>query len=118
AGEVRARLILDNAQFRQGIQQARSEMQGLGQGATSTASSMSTLTKASAAVGTAVVAAIGASVGAAANFEQSMARVKAISNATDSEFAALSKTAKDLGASTQFSASQAAEGLSFLSMAG
>ncbi|WP_254704137.1 phage tail tape measure protein [Bacillus thuringiensis] len=115
---MRARLVLDNAQFRQGIQQARSEMQGLGQGATSTASSMSTLTKASAAVGTAVVAAIGASVGAAANFEQSMARVKAISNATDSEFAALSKTAKDLGASTQFSASQAAEGLSFLSMAG
>ncbi|PEM38475.1 phage tail tape measure protein [Bacillus toyonensis] len=118
AGEVRARLVLDNAQFRQGVQQARGDMQGLSGSAASSAKGMSMLTTASAAVGTAVVAAVGASVGAAANFEQSMARVKAISNATDSEFAALSKTAKDLGASTQFSASQAAEGLSFLSMAG
>ncbi|MGN4731159.1 phage tail tape measure protein, partial [Bacillus cereus group sp. MYBK181-1] len=85
AGEVRARLVLDNAQFRQGVQQARSDMQGLGQGATSTAQGMSQLASASAVVGTTMVAAIGASVGAAANFEQGMARVKAISNATDSE---------------------------------
>lgn len=118
AGEVRARLVLDNAQFRQGIQQARSEMQGLGQGATSTAQGMSQLASASAVVGTTMVAAIGASVGAAANFEQGMARVKAISNATDSEFKLLSDTAKQMGANTQFSATQAAEGLSFLSMAG
>ncbi|WP_116777678.1 phage tail tape measure protein, partial [Bacillus thuringiensis] len=118
AGEVRARLVLDNSQFRQGVQQARSDMQGLGQGANTTAQGMSQLATASAVVGTTMVAAIGASVGAAANFEQGMARVKAISNATDSEFAALSQTAKDLGASTQFSATQAAEGLSFLSMAG
>ncbi|QCY64989.1 phage tail tape measure protein [Bacillus thuringiensis] len=118
AGEVRARLVLDNSQFRQGVQQARSDMQGLGQGANTTAQGMSQLATASAVVGTTMVAAIGASVGAAANFEQGMARVKAISNATDSEFAALSPTAKDLGASTQFSATQAAEGLSFLSMAG
>ncbi|WP_116777431.1 phage tail tape measure protein, partial [Bacillus thuringiensis] len=118
AGEVRARLILDNAQFRQGVQQARSDMQGLGQGATSTAQGMSQLASASAVVGTTMVAAIGASVGAAANFEQGMARVKAISNATDSEFKLLSDTAKQMGANTQFSATQAAEGLSFLSMAG
>ncbi|MBG9583098.1 hypothetical protein ABE42_28730 [Bacillus thuringiensis] len=118
AGEVRARLVLDNSQFRQGVQQARSDMRGLGQGATSTAQGMSQLATASAVVGTTMVAAIGASVGAAANFEQGMARVKAISNATDSEFKLLSDTAKQLGASTQFSATQAAEGLSFLSMAG
>lgn len=118
AGEVRARLILDNAQFRQGVQQARSDMGGLSSSASSSAKGMSALTTASAAVGTAVVAAVGASVGAAANFEQSMARVKAISGATDGEFAKLSQTAKDLGASTQFSATQAAEGLSYLSMAG
>jgi len=118
AGEVRARLVLDNAQFRQGVSQARQDMQGLGQGAQSTSQGMSMLNKASAAAGVAVVAAVGASVKAAANFEQSMAKVKAISGATDTEFAQLTATAKNLGATTQFSASQAADGLAFLSLAG
>ncbi|WP_242447987.1 phage tail tape measure protein [Bacillus thuringiensis] len=79
---------------------------------------MSALGKASAVAGVAIVASVGASVKAAANFEQSMAKVKAISGATDSEFKQLENTAKHLGATTQFSASQAAEGLSFLSLAG
>ncbi|KMP38880.1 tail tape measure protein [Bacillus cereus] len=118
AGEVRAKLVLDNAQFRQGVSQARQEMQGLGQGANQTAQGMSMLNKASAAAGIAVVGAVGASVKAAANFEQSMAKVKAISGATDGEFKQLTDTAKDLGATTQFSASQAADGLAFLSLAG
>ncbi|ABY46824.1 phage tail tape measure protein [Bacillus mycoides] len=118
AGEVRARLVLDNAQFRAGVQQSRADMQGLDRGSQSTSKSMSSLGKASAVAGVAMVGAIGASVQSAMNFEQSMAKVKAISGATDTEFAQLTKTAKDLGASTQFSASQAAEGLSFLSMAG
>ncbi|WP_317188231.1 phage tail tape measure protein [Escherichia coli] len=118
AGEVRARLVLDNAQFRQGVSQARQDMQGLNQGAQSSSEGMSALSKASAMAGNAVVAAVGASVKSAANFEQSMAKVKAISGATDSEFKQLSDTAKHLGATTQFSASQAADGLSFLSLAG
>lgn len=39
-------------------------------------------------------------------FEQQMAKVKAVSGATAQEFAALEKNAKDLGASTQFTATQ------------
>ncbi|MCW4656966.1 phage tail tape measure protein [Bacillus sp. AS_5] len=118
AGEVRARLVLDNAQFRQGVSQARQDMQGLNQNAQSSSQGMAALSKASAAAGVAVVAAVGSSVKAAANFEQSMAKVKAISGATDEEFKQLNATAKHLGATTQFSASQAADGLSFLSLAG
>src|SRR5690606_2922780 len=38
--------------------------------------------------------------------------------ATDEEMAILSRTARELGASTVFSASQAAEGMSYLAMAG
>ncbi|WP_255288591.1 phage tail tape measure protein [Bacillus thuringiensis] len=79
---------------------------------------MSALGKASAVTGVAMVAAIGATVKSAANFEQSMAKVKAISGATDTEFQQLNATAKNLGATTQFSASQAADGLAFLSLAG
>jgi TP901 family phage tail tape measure protein len=54
----------------------------------------------------------------AARFEQSMAEVRAISGATDEDFAALSAQAKQLGATTSFSASQAAGGMKYLAMAG
>src|SRR5690606_18168445 len=51
-------------------------------------------------------------------FEQAMSRVGALVRATDEELAILSRTARDLGASTVFSASQAAEAMSYLAMAG
>tara|TARA_R110001606_G_scaffold274045_2_gene422617 strand:+ start:692 stop:3076 length:2385 start_codon:yes stop_codon:yes gene_type:complete len=44
-----------------------------------------------------------------ATFEQSMLKVKAVSGATASEFQALSNSAKQLGASTMFTASQVAD---------
>ncbi|MED2788232.1 phage tail tape measure protein [Bacillus thuringiensis] len=118
AGEIRARLTLDNAQFRRGMQEAQTEMQNTTSRSKQTSEGVAMLGKASAVAGVAVVAAVGASVKAAANFEQSMAKVKAISGATDTEFAQLTATAKNLGATTQFSASQAADGLAFLSLAG
>ncbi|WP_255298877.1 phage tail tape measure protein [Bacillus thuringiensis] len=93
-------------------------MQKTAKGSKDTSNSMSALGKASAVTGVAMVAAIGATVKSAANFEQSMAKVKAISGATDTEFQQLNATAKNLGATTQFSASQAADGLAFLSLAG
>ena len=56
---------------------------------------------------TAPLAAIGASsFKVAADFELSMAKVKAISGATGSEFENLEKQARDLGASTIFAASE------------
>jgi len=61
---------------------------------------------------------IGFSVRTAAEFEQAMARVGALARATDEDMALLSRTARELGASTPFSASQAAEGMSYLAMAG
>ncbi|MGA4719496.1 phage tail tape measure protein [Fictibacillus nanhaiensis] len=70
------------------------------------------------AMGSAVVAGLGASVAVAANFEQSMAKIKAVTNASEEDFASLTKTAKDLGATTQFSASEAADAMYFLGTAG
>lgn len=61
---------------------------------------------------------IGKAVKTYADFEHSMARVGALSRASDEDLARLSKTARDLGAATSFSASQAAEGMQYLSMAG
>ena len=47
-----------------------------------------------------------------------MSRVKAISGATGEQLAALTKQARELGATTVWSAKEAAEGMTFLSMAG
>lgn len=57
-------------------------------------------------------------IGTAASFEKSMSAVRAITRATEDEFGVLEKEARRLGAVTQFSASQAAEGMRFLGMAG
>lgn len=57
-------------------------------------------------------------VGAAANFEQSMNRVGVLTGATDTQFEALGAQAKELGRTTQFSASEAADAMGFLGMAG
>ena len=54
----------------------------------------------------------------AAGFEQSMNQVRAVTGATGDEFDALSGLARDLGSSTMFSASEAAEAMYFLSSAG
>lgn len=73
-----------------------------------------------AAVGVATVAAaplVGA-VTVAANFEQAMSKVQAITNASNEDMKRLNATAQELGAKTQFSASQAAEAMSYLGMAG
>ena len=62
--------------------------------------------------------ALAAPVKVAAQFEQSMANVGAVANATDEEMAQLTSTARQLGSSTSWSASQAAEGMKFLAQAG
>lgn len=59
-----------------------------------------------------------AMVTTAANFEKSMNQVGAITGATGKEFDALREQAKQLGSTTKFTASEAAEGMSFLAMAG
>ncbi|MGE6379983.1 phage tail tape measure protein, partial [Peribacillus muralis] len=52
------------------------------------------------------------------DFQESMSKVSAISGATGKDFESLEKQARNLGATTQFSASEAAEGMQFLAMAG
>lgn len=65
-----------------------------------------------------ILAFAGYATKAGIDFEQGMAQVQAISGATGNELQALTEKAKEIGATTQWSASQAAEGLQYLSMAG
>lgn len=60
----------------------------------------------------------GAVLAAAGGFEKSMNKVRAISGATGEDFDKLRSQAKQMGETTMFSASQAAEAQSFLAMAG
>src|SRR5690625_35418 len=50
--------------------------------------------------------------------EESLAGVRAVTQSTDSEMRKLAKTARELGSTTIYSASQSAEGMKFLGMAG
>lgn len=52
------------------------------------------------------------------DFEAAMSKVQALSGATGDELAALEQQARDLGKATVFSASEAAEAMAFLAMAG
>lgn len=66
----------------------------------------------------AMAAVITKAVQVSANFEQSMAKVKALSQATGEEFEQLRAQAIELGATTVYSSVQAADGMSFLAQAG
>ncbi len=66
------------------------------------------------ALGTTIVAPIKIAV----DFEQSIAKLGAITRASNNELQALQQTARQLGESTQFTASQAAAAMTFLGMAG
>lgn len=52
------------------------------------------------------------------DFDSGMSKVQAISGATGSEFDALRDKAREMGAKTQFSASEAAEAMNYMAMAG
>lgn len=68
---------------------------------------------------TAPIVGIGASaIKTAASFEETMSQVSAISGATGSDFQKLENLAKEMGETTKFSASQAAEALTYMAMAG
>lgn len=71
-----------------------------------------------AAVGTAAVGAVSAATEVGAGFEQSMSKVKAISGATGDDLAALEQAAKNMGATTSKTASESADALSYMALAG
>ena len=68
---------------------------------------------------TAPIVGMGAAAGIAfGSFEKSMNRVKALTGATGGDFKLLEGQAKELGETTKFSASEAADAMGFLGMAG
>ena len=60
----------------------------------------------------------GKAIQATSDFEYAMSEVAAISGATGDDFAALTDKAKEMGEKTKFSASESAEALKYMAMAG
>ena len=65
-----------------------------------------------------VVAGFGVAAKKGIEFDDSMRKVKATSGATGEEFEALKKKAREMGATTKFSASDSAEALNYMALAG
>jgi TP901 family phage tail tape measure protein len=99
--------------FRGGVKRTRAALNGLGKSLTGLKSKFAAI----AAVAGAGLA-LRSIITTGAKFEQTMSKVNVLLSATTAEFKSLSNTAKDLGASTQFSASQAAEGMASFALAG
>jgi len=98
--------------FQKGIRKAQRSMEKFARQMKSTGQSLTTN------VTLPIVAIGGNALRTAAQFESAMNQVAAVSGATGKDFKDLESLAKDLGETTSFSASQAAEGMSFLAMAG
>lgn len=121
-----AKLSLDSSEYEQGINNARGSVDGLGKGIT-TAMKIGAV-----AIGTGA-AAIGAfaksAIDTGSQFDSAMSQVAATLgitvddiknnvNGAGDTFDALRNKAKEMGAATNFSASEAAEGLNILAMSG
>lgn len=107
------------------LAQARSDLGTLVQHKTSIDSLKSSIselgdafTKLATAAGAALTAAGGYVVSVGSKFEASMSKVQALSGATGEDFDKLSAAAKDMGASTSKTASQAADALGYMALAG
>ncbi len=69
-------------------------------------------------VGMSMERVLSGTVGVITDFESAMSGVQAVTRASSGEMEAMEKVARGLGASTKFSAAEAAEGMKFLGMAG
>ena len=126
AGTVAAFLTLDTEKFDKGIKGAnaqllalgddnmkmRDKLKGVGSALTDIGRTMTThVTLPLAGAGL-------AALNVAANFDEGMSKVAAISGATGDELDALRDKAREMGAKTKFSATEAADAMSYMAMAG
>lgn len=118
-GALRVTLGIDTAAFNTGLTEAQKRLRRVSRDFKAVGGAMQNVGRNMTLGLTAPIAAFGISaVRAAGDFEQAMNRTAAVSGATADELAALRDLAKEMGRTTQFSASEAANALGFLAMAG
>lgn len=121
-GSIVAHLKLEMSDFNSNLNRAVEQVQQTQNsfsGLKATGESLSSVGMALTAGVTAPVMALGASVvQTQMKFQDSMAKVKALSGATGEDFKMLEDTAKKFGESTVFSASECADALGYMALAG
>jgi len=117
-GNIQATLTLSTAQFNQSLQSAQNQMANTSQSAKKVSKDIALIHKAALGMGAALAVGVGAAVKTAADFEQAMANVKAVSGASASEMDQLSQAAKDFAETSQYNAVQIAGGMEELIKAG
>lgn len=107
-GSIKIDTKIDTSGFSKGI----SDLKGIAKtGCAAVVTSLATVTAG-------ITAAATASVKVGSSFEAAMSKVSAISGATGKDLEALTEKAKEMGAKTKFSASESAEALQYMAMAG
>lgn len=110
--ELFASINLDDRQYNNKLKAAQGRLKTFGESAKRAGQTMSTrLTAPLVAIGGGIVA-------MSTQFDESMNRLQAITGETGEAFEGMRDLAQELGSTTQFSASQAAEGMGFLAQAG
>ena len=104
-------LILNDKRFTDALRGVEKKMQKL-------AATMQKVATAAKRIFIAATAAATLSIVAFGRFESSMARVKALTDATGESFKQLNNLARDLGKTTVFTANQAAQAMGFLAQSG
>lgn len=118
-GSLRADLSLRTSAFNKGVDEATRRLNGLRRDFRRIGRQLEGIGRTMTLSLTAPMAAFGAlTLKAGGDFEAAMNKVGAVSGATAVELQSLKDAAKEMGATTQFSASQSADALSFLAMAG
>lgn len=113
------KIVLDAEGFGEKIDSVMSKVESMGSGLQAAGDKLSHIGSKLTLGVTAPLMGIGASaIKTAASFEETMSQVSAISGATGSDFEKLENLAKEMGETTKFSASQAAEALTYMAMAG
>lgn len=126
--DIAFRATLDGSGFATGAQQITGQLQQMGiQTQTATVGlggigtvlgTMATPATAAALGITAIGGALASSVGVAANFESAMSRVASVAGASQADLERMSTATREAGASSVFSASQAADAMYFLASSG
>lgn len=125
-GQAVGYLMLDTSGFKNGFSSALNDIREFNNTSNSSATRLNALSSSMGKVGssltksvTAPLVGIGAGfVKVTSDFQSGMSEVKAISGASASDMEKLSDKAKEMGATTKFSASESAEALKYMAMAG
>lgn len=101
-----------------GVKNAQRDMEGLGKSGTTTSAALGKVTRVAGGVGLIIAGGLAVAANAAANFEQRLSGIEAVSGATAKEMDSLRDKALQLGKDTQFSAGESAQAIEELIKAG